>query len=314
MRFRIALPGTNHIPPANDHVPEAAKWASRLGASDFQHIARAVDELSYDAISTSEHLGMPYFEVPRLGPFWMDALSVMSFVIGATKRVRVDTSVLVAPYHHPLALAKAIATMDVLSGGRVDVSLGVGHAVREFEVLGVPFEERGRITDETIDAMLELWSSDQPSFEGRHFKIDGLAFEPKPVQKPRPPIYIGGNSKVALRRAARFEGWQPNPTEFDAESIPELLDYVRSQPGFAGKEKSFDVCWVGTVPGIGRPMVSELSAGDRSKYRDQIVERLEFMSSLGVTTVLAPQPYTRSLDDFVEYVAWFDAEVVKPLS
>jgi probable F420-dependent oxidoreductase len=313
LRFRIALPGTNHLPPANDHVPEAAQWATRLGAEDFQCIARAVDELGYDAISTSEHYGMPYFEVPRLGPFWMDALSVMAFVVGATKRVRVDTSVLVAPYHHPLALAKALATIDVLSGGRVDVSLGVGHAVREFEVLGVPFEERGAITDETIEAMLELWSSDEPEFAGRYFKIDGLAFEPKPVQKPRPPIYIGGNSKVALRRAARFEGWQPNPTEFDAESIPGLLEYVHAQPEFAGKEKSFQVCWVGTVPGLERPMFPELSGGDRSKYRDQILERVEHLSSLGVTMVLAPQPYTRSLDDFLEYIAWFDEEVVDVL-
>jgi Luciferase-like monooxygenase len=110
--------------------------------------------------------------------------------------------------------------------------------------------ERGAITDETLEAMLELWRSDEPSFQGRYFQIDGLAFEPKPVQRPRPPIYVGGNSKPALRRAARFEGWEPNPTEFSAEEMPPLIEYIRAQPDFAGKEETFEISWVGTLPGI----------------------------------------------------------------
>ena len=112
------------------------------GRSRLPRIAATIDGLGYDAITTSEHLAMPYEEVPRLGPYWMHALSVMAFVSGATKRVRVDASVLVLPYYHPLAFAKALSTIDVLSGGRLDVSIGVGHAMREFEALGVPFAER----------------------------------------------------------------------------------------------------------------------------------------------------------------------------
>lgn len=310
MRFRIALPGTNHLPPANDHVPEAALWATRLGAADFQRIAAAIDGLRYDAIVTSEHLAMPYFEVPRLGPFWMDALSVMSFVAGATRRVRIDTSVLVVPYHHPLAFAKALATIDVLSGGRLDVSVGVGHAEREFEVLGVPFAERGAITDETLQAVLELWRAAEPAFHGRHFHIEGLAFAPKPVQQPRPPIYVGGNSRAALRRAARYEGWQPNPTNLSVDEIPALLDYLRAQPDYAGKEDTFQLFWVGTVPGLDRPEFSSMDEPSRHEYRDRTLEHLSRLEKLGVTTVSVPVPLTRGVDDYLDFIRWFDGEII----
>ena len=310
MKFRIALPGTHHIPAADDHVPEAAQWTTKLKAPDFHRILSAIDELRYDAVTTSEHLGMPYAEVPRLGPYWMDALSVMAFITGATRRVRVDTSVLVVPYHHPLALAKALSTMDVLSGGRLDVSVGVGHAVREFEVLGVPFADRGAITDETLEAVLELWRSDEPSFHGRHFDIDGLAFEPKPIQQPRPPIYVGGNSNAALRRAARYDGWQPNPINFSAADIPPRLDYLRSQGEFAGKEGTFEIYWVGAGLGVGRPVFSDLSDGARSEYGGQIIGHLKDLDRLGVTTVSTPVPVTQSVDDYLGFIHWFDEEVI----
>jgi probable F420-dependent oxidoreductase len=314
LRFNIALPGNNHIPPANDHVPAASLWATRLKAPDFQRIAAVIDGCGYHAITTSEHLAMPYFEVPRLGPYWMDALSVMAFVTGATRRVRVSTSVLVVPYHHPLAFAKALSTIDVLSGGRLDVSVGVGHAVREFEVLGTPFGERGAITDETIEAMVELWSADEPSFHGRYFQIDGLAFEPKPVQQPRPPIYVGGNSKPALRRAARYDGWEPNPTYFSVDEIPPLVDYIRSQRDFSDKESMFQICWVGSIPGVARPDFAALSEAGRIAHADQIIERLAYLARLGITTVSVPEPVTQSIDNYLDFVRWFDEEVIARVS
>ncbi|MDA8045654.1 MAG: TIGR03619 family F420-dependent LLM class oxidoreductase [Actinomycetota bacterium] len=313
MKFRVALPGMHHIPPANPKVAEAETWAWELKANDFQQIARVIDDLKFHTITVSEHLAMPYFEVPRLGAFWMDALSVMSFVVGATQRVRVDTSVLVVPYHHPLALAKALSTIDVLSGGRLDVSIGVGHAEQEFEALGIAFAERGAITDETLDAVLELWHSDEPRHMGRFFRIDGLAFEPKPVQQPRPPILVGGNSKPALRRAARFEGWQPNPTDFSPRDIRPLLDYIREQESFAGKADTFEVCWVGTVPDLQRPTFHDLSPASQSAYRDHVLDHLDHLSQLGVTATNTPLAVTRSAGEFVDYLHWFSEEVIDRL-
>jgi probable F420-dependent oxidoreductase len=310
VRFEIAMPGRNHIPPENDRVPHAPEWVRRLAAPDFQVIASRIDGLGYHSISTSDHLGMPYFEVPRLGAYWLDALSVMSFLIGATQRVRVGASVLVLPYHHPLILAKAISTMDVLSGGRIDVSIGVGHVVREFEVLNVPFADRGAIADETLEAMLELWSSEKPEHHGRYFQIDGLAFEPKPIQSPRPPIYVGGNSKPALRRAARCDGWQPNPTAFSVDEIPPLLNYIRSVRDGVGEGADFEVRWVGAVPGLGRPDFGALSSAARSSYADQILERLVYLENAEITLLQVPEPVTASMNDFLEFVQWFDEEVI----
>jgi len=309
MKFRVAMPGTHRIPAVNEHVPEAADWTHHLGPDDYHRVLSAIDGMSYDAVTCPEHLAMPYFEVPRLGPYWMDALSVMSFICGATRRVRVDTSVLVAPYHHPLPFAKALATIDVLSGGRLDVSIGVGHAVREFEALGVPFADRGRITDETLDAITALWTEEKAEFHGAFFHIDGLAFEPKPVQEPRPPIYIGGNSKPALRRASRYDGWQPNPTDFAMGDIPPLLEYIRAQPHFTGKEATFEVYWVGAVPGVDRPLFADLDDAGRAAYRDRLVECLAAAARTGVTMISTPLPVTRSLEEHLEYLAWFDREV-----
>lgn len=314
MMFEVGMPGRNHIPPVNGHVPEAPEWATRLAAPDFQIIAEVIDRLGYHSISTSEHLAMPYFEVPRLGAYWPDALTVMAFLAGATRRVRVGVSVLVVPYHHPLILAKALATMDVLSGGRLEVSVGVGHAVREFEVLGVPFAERGAITDETLEATIELWSADEPSYHGQYFQIDGLAFQPKPVQSPRPPIFVGGNSKPALRRAARYDGWEPNPTDFSVEEIPALADYVRAQRELAGRSPGFQIRWVGAVPGLERPVFEELTEASLRGYADEILERLAYLQGLGVTTVWVPEPITQSIGEYLEFIHWFDEQVIAALA
>jgi alkanesulfonate monooxygenase SsuD/methylene tetrahydromethanopterin reductase-like flavin-dependent oxidoreductase (luciferase family) len=221
----------------------------------------------------------------------------------------VDTSVLVIPYHHPLPFAKAISTIDVLSGGRVDVSVGVGHAEQEFKVLGVSFADRGAITDETLEAAQVLWTEDEPVYHSAHFDIEGLAFEPKPVQTPRPPVYVGGNSKAALRRAARFEGWQSNPVNFAVEQMPEQMDYIRAQPAFAGKE-GFDFGWVGTLAGVGRPQFATLGEAERRAYKEQILQGIGHLSSLGITSVSSPMAATQSLEEYLDFVTWFSEEVI----
>ena len=306
MKIYVALPG-------NSHMPGTPEWACQLQAPDYQRIARAVDELGYDAITTSEHFAMPTEEVPRLGPYWMQGLTVMSFLAGATSRVRVDATVLVLPYHHPLSLAKAVTTMDALSGGRVNLSVGVGHAVAEFAALGVSFEDRGAIADEMLAAMIELWTADEPVFHGRFFDIEGLAFEPKPVQSPRPPIYIGGNSKPALRRAARHDGWQPNPTDFSLAEMPPLLEYLYAQPDYAGKEERFDICWLGSPPMWSRGAFGEASRPELAAYRDRIVDWCAELRTHDVTRTSLPLPTTGSVEEYIDHLRWFDEEVAPQL-
>jgi probable F420-dependent oxidoreductase len=303
MKIHVRLPGVNHLPGS----PE---WTRTLSATDFQVIAQRVDQLGYDSISTTEHFAMPYWEVPRLGPFWMHAMTVMAFVAGATSRVRVDATVLVLPYHHPLALAKAVSTLDVLCGGRVNLSIGVGHAEAEFASLGIPFSERGPRADEILAAMTELWTAEEPVFHGQFFDIEGVAFEPKPAQQPRPPIFIGGNSKPALRRAARHDGWQPNPTDFSLADMPPSLDYLFSQPDYTGKADRFDICWLESPELWEFNQFSAATPASLSAYRDRVIGWFETLRESHVTRTSLPMVPTTSLEEYLEHLSWFAAEVL----
>jgi probable F420-dependent oxidoreductase len=143
--------------------------------------------------------------------YHLETLTTMSFLAGATRRIRFATSVMIAPYRNPIIAAKMLASLDVLSNGRVIVGLGVGWMKEEFDNLGTPaFAERGRVTDEYIRAFRELWTSDNPTVKGQFCNFSNIVFLPKPVQKPTIPIWIGGHSKQAILRAARLgDGWHP---------------------------------------------------------------------------------------------------------
>ena len=140
-----------------------------------------------------------------------EQLTAAAFIAGKTSRLRLVTSVTVVPHRPALLLAKMLATIDVLSKGRLIFGIGAGWMREEFEALGLPpFAERGAVTDEYLNACRELWTKDDPRFEGRYVKFANILFEPKPVQKPHPPIWVGGESAPALRRTARLgDGWYP---------------------------------------------------------------------------------------------------------
>ena len=306
MKLRVALPGCHHIPTPPVWVPE-------LRAPDFQRIARTIDELGFDAISVSEHIVMPLWEVPRLGPHWLHAFTTMAFIAGATNRVRVDATVMVLPYHQPVDLAKAVASLDLLSGGRVDVSVGVGHAELEFEALGKSFADRGPVTDEALEVMKTCWSNPEPVFEGKFFKVQGVAFEPRPVQQPRPPIYIGGNAKPALRRAARHEGWYPNPLRIQVDELKSSLDYIAAQPEFAGKQGRFEVHF--SLPGI-RPdfeRFGKASGPELSALRQQVLDGAGHLAANGVTTTHMPMLPATSVEEFLDSLRWGADEILPAL-
>ena len=141
----------------------------------------------------------------------LDQLSLMAFVAAKTTRLRLVTSVMIVPYRNPVLTAKALATIDVLSKGRVTVGVGVGWMREEFEALGAPdFDRRGAVTDEYLRIFKTLWTESPASFSGRFYRFDSLRCLPHPVQRPHPPIWVGGHSKPALRRAAQLgDGWHP---------------------------------------------------------------------------------------------------------
>jgi probable F420-dependent oxidoreductase len=158
----------------------------------------------------SDHVVVPHANVVNFGRTIFDPLMTLGVIAGATRRVRLGTTVLIVPYRNAVVTAKMIASLDALSGGRVVFGIGAGWLPAESAALGVPFAERGAMTDEYLRAMRELWTAAEPTFAGKYTQFAGLVFEPKPVQTPHPPIWVGGHSRAALRRTAEFgAAWHP---------------------------------------------------------------------------------------------------------
>ena len=194
-------------------------------AADIRTVAEGAERLGYGLISVSDHLVIPStvdanYPYTETGEFpWtadgsadcLEQFALLAWLAAVTTSIRLLTSVVVVPHRNPLFMAKSIATIDQLSGGRVTVGCGVGWMREEFEALNIAdFDARGRVTDEYIRVMLELWQHDRASFHGEFIDFTGVAADPKPVQRPHPPIWIGGESMPAIRRAVALgDAWYP---------------------------------------------------------------------------------------------------------
>lgn len=210
------------------HLPQ---YRDPVSGAQLAAAARAVEEAGADDVWVSDHLILP--PGSRHPPTaFHDPLTVLTWAAAATSRVGLGTSVLVVPYRHPVALAKSLASLDALSGGRVIAGLASGWMESEFHALGVPFAGRGRRTDDAIAVMRALWSgADAYVWEGE--RIEGVALEPPPARPGGPPVWIGGNSDAGLRRAARLgDGWHTTIHEPDAlaERLA-VLDRVLERAG-----------------------------------------------------------------------------------
>lgn len=172
-------------------------------------IVRAIEERGYDAVAFTEHPAPSKKWLDAGGHDALDVTGALSYCAAVTERVRLMTYLLVLPYRNPLLNAKAMATVDRLSGGRLTVVAGTGYLRAEFRAVGVDFDERNELFDEALDVMRGAWSQHPHSYEGRHFQAHDIAPLPRPVQPGGPPVWIGGNSALSRRRAARCQGWSP---------------------------------------------------------------------------------------------------------
>jgi probable F420-dependent oxidoreductase len=188
----------------------------------YSAVAQAAERAGFDFLSVSDHLVVPAnlesrYPYDVAGVFaaaehghCFDQLATVAFLAGCTDRLRLLTSVTVLPHRPAMLTAKMLATIDVLAKGRLIIGAGAGWMREEFELLGVPFEHRGRLADEYLAAFKELWTKDKPAFNGEFVKFSDVLFYPKPVQKPHPPLWIGGESGPALRRTIKFaDVWYP---------------------------------------------------------------------------------------------------------
>ena len=215
---------------------------------DLADAARLAEDLGYHSVFVADHVVMPRtlaskYPYSRDGGFpydpdqdWLDPLVALGYLAGRTTTIRIGTSITVLPMRHPIVTAKQIATADRLSGGRVIFGVGVGWMAEEFTLLGVPFEERGRRMDEYLALVKTLWTERNPTFAGKYFQVSDCAITPKPVQKPHVPVWVGGDSPVALRRAARLgDGWHSAGTSL--ADLPKKLRVLDEALATAGRER-----------------------------------------------------------------------------
>ncbi|MEM7339284.1 MAG: TIGR03619 family F420-dependent LLM class oxidoreductase [Actinomycetota bacterium] len=170
-------------------------------------LAQAAESAGFNSLWTGEHVVLPATRTeqspfPATAPL-LDAVIGATLLATATTTIRIGTGIIVLPLRNPVVLAKELASLDVISGGRLMPGFGVGYLDVEFDAVGVPMAERGQRMDEYIEALIALWTMDTPTFEGRHVSFSGIDAHPRPAQKPTPPIVIGGGSEAAVRRAWR---------------------------------------------------------------------------------------------------------------
>jgi probable F420-dependent oxidoreductase len=175
-------------------------------------IAQVVETAGFESVWTGEHVVLPDPQappspVPPETPF-LDPAVALAVVAGHTRRLRLGTGIIILPQRNPLVLAKELASVDVVSDGRLIFGLGIGYLKAEFDALGVPFEHKGARADEYLEAILTIWTAPQPAYDGRFVSFAGIQALPRPVQRPHPPIVIGGQTPPAYRRAiTRGNGW-----------------------------------------------------------------------------------------------------------
>lgn len=231
MRFGLALPHVGPVAGAQAIV-DVAQRAEALGF----YSVWVLDRLLYPLNPISKYPGNWRGEIPIAMQTTYEPLTVLAFVAAATKTILLGTSVLVASYRSPVLTAKMAATLDQLSGGRLILGLGAGWSSDEFDAVGQTFHERQEKTDEYLRVVKAFWTEEQPSFSGTYYRVAKSIFLPQPVQRPGPAIWIGGNSRRAMRRAAEFgDGWHPT-SRIGPAKLAEGMKYIRELAHRAGRE------------------------------------------------------------------------------
>ena len=269
-------------------------------------IAQQGEALGYDYLTLTDHIVLPNLRVPgypysESGEFFGEGperrheqLTAAAFVAARTTRIRLVLAVMVVPHRPAVLAAKMLSTIDILSGGRLVVGIGAGWLQAEFEaVVGPPFADRGRVTDEYLNAFRSLWTQEAPRFDGDWVKYDGIVFGPKPVQEPHPPIWVGGESRPSLRRAARFgNAWYPigSNNKHLLDTLPRYqagIDRLRRLTTEAGREPA-SVAPTYRVKRYGKAVPEKASDGERRLFSgstEEITADLRALRALGVAAV-----------------------------
>ena len=289
-------------------------------------IAQTGERLGYESMVVGDHImaprvmksSYPYSvgnEVPwDEGGEHLEQLTELTFLAAVTERIRLVPSVMIVPYRNPLLAAKILATLDVLSEGRLTLGVGVGWMEEEFEALDTPpFADRGAVTDEYLEAFKELWTSDNPTYDGKYVKLSNIEFTPKPVQKPHPPIWVGGQSRPAIRRAVEHgNAWHPvgatPATPLEPDKLASDIAYMRSHAERIGRDPSE----VGVAMKAPLYDVETTAGTDRRRFSgepEQIAQDIQTYAGLGVSNLIFDVRGS-DLNRILERMAWLSEEVM----
>jgi probable F420-dependent oxidoreductase len=263
------------------------------------------EAMGFDYLTISDHVVIPTdieakYPYSETGEFpaggrgvWYEQLTSAAYIAAKTSRLRMVTSVMVVPHRPAVLTAKILATLDLLSNGRLTIGIGAGWMKEEFAALGAPFAERGAVTDEYLAAFRELWTKERPRFEGRYVRFSDIVMQPMPVQKPHPPLWVGGESPPALRRVARLcDGWYPlgtNP-QFPLDSLPRFkagIERMRKAVAEAGRDpKAIAIAY--RVQRFGPGVPARAGDGERRLFSGgpaELAGDIRAFAELGVTAI-----------------------------
>ena len=294
MQLPIQSKSTNFVEP----------WERDAGAPELALVAQAADRAGLAYVAVCDHVAIPSEQAEVMGEEWWDTVATLGWLAGITERVGLLSHVYVPAYRHPLQVAKAFSTLDAISGGRVIMGVGVGHVRGEFEALGLPFEERGALLDESIDALRAAFAEDYPTLPGPRWPAADLGQRPRPVQADGPPIWVGGSSPAALRRAAqRGDGWLPQgPVD------PEVIGRLNDLRAAAGRHEPFTIGALVGPTYVGEPdwdLATPTLAGPPEK----LAHVLGKFQAMGVGQVQV-RLRSRSAAELVEQIERFGSEVL----
>jgi probable F420-dependent oxidoreductase len=253
----------------------------QLTSGEAESLAVNADELGLDGVFVPDHILAKPATTQHYGAHWPDPFSLLAYLAGRTRRIHLGASVIVLPYRNALVTAKAAATVDQVSGGRFIFGVGVGWDEAEFKDLGLPFRERGRMSDDYLRAIKAAWAADVPDYAGRYLTFSGATFSPRPAQQPHPPIWVGGApgalSDAPLRRCAELgDYWHPLGLALD--DLEKGLGMLRDLAARAGRRP----------PGLAARNMLDLTAGAKGAGRaafqgspDEVVADLRRVKGLG---------------------------------
>jgi probable F420-dependent oxidoreductase len=276
-----------------------------MEADRSRQFAERVEALGFDSIWVTDHVIVPKSLSIVYQESMLDPLATLSYLAGVTSRLSLGTSVIILPYRNPITVAKEVASADLLSDGRVIFGAAAGWMEGEFRALNADFKNRGAVSDEYLQVIRELWTNPEPAFQGDRIHLSDVVFSPQPAQKPHPPIWIGGRSRRAIRRAVELgDGWHPNMLSY--EEMQQSVEYMNRLSSSRGRQVPPALSARAGVDFDGRPGESRAALVGSGQ---EMAETLRRQESLGVDHVIASFPEV-PMDQALELLERFAAEVL----